>query len=190
MALKVWAAGEQLLADDLNDNFEQSAGVITVYKPQLVSSGTVALGSQEITGNTVQYAALVSITSKITVNKISIEVSAIGTVGTLDLTLYSEDGQTRLFNVTTASISAPGIVTTAVPAVEVLPGNYYIGVNPNGTAAITVYTLTVSAILRSLASEPITVGTMTITAGTPKTTFSPVTDITVGQTALYFRLDN
>jgi hypothetical protein len=153
---------------------------------------TVGLGSLSTNGfstNTTQALALFEVNNEIIVNKITIEVTAVGTTGTLDLVVYSESGQAQLINVTTASISGTGIVTTAVSAVTLSAGNYWIAVNPNSTADITIRTWSVGTNFRDVTSEPILVGTLAISAGTPASTFTP-SAITGATHAPAVRLDN
>ena len=160
------------------------------YETKPVGSGTLALANLTSNSNTTQALGMVYIPFKITVNKISIEVQTVSVAGTLDLTVYSEDGQSKLIDVTTATISATGIVTTSVSSVTLNQGNYYFAVNSNSTADLTCRCVSISATaLRNPSSEPLTAGTQTITAGTPPTTFTP-SSLTVAASVPLFRLDN
>ena len=166
----------------------------------LPNGGTInTIGSISVTTNTTAYISQVSIPYSITVNKISFGVGSVTTPDTIDLTLYSENGQTRLFSVTSATVSASSIITVSVPSVSLTPGIYYIMANANNTVSCQLYdwedaTTPFSAlgvnILGDVASEPIMRGTLTITAGTPPATITP-TAITEGnEGTLIFRLDN
>jgi len=116
-----------------------------------------------------------SLPSTVVVNSIRLNIVTVNTAGTLDISVYSEDGQTRLISVTTASISGTGVVTTAGGGVSLPAGNYYIAVNTNSTADIAFSTNTITATLRTgVTSEPTLSGTVTITAGTPPTTITQV----------------
>lgn len=162
--------------------------------PSLVSTGT----------NTTMNVGQVIIPFKITANKISIDcISNGGTTGTLDLTMYSEDGQTQIFSVTTASIDAATnvTVTTALSSVVINPGIYYIAVNPNSTANLYTYYFTSTntvygagglaiGLPGNVTSEPIMTGTYTITAGTPPATITPGSITYADNTTLICRLDN
>lgn len=166
-----------------------SAGTVTTMTPATVAIST-AVGTTAISTNTTMNLGMISVNHKIVVNSISLEATAVGTAGTLDLTVYSEDGQTQPIAVTTASIAGTGIVTTAVSAVTLNPGHYYFAANPNGTANVTIRIITASNVaLLNPTGEPVMAGTLTITAGTPPATFTN-TSITVGTSVPWFRLDN
>jgi len=163
----------------------------------------VATSVSEVTvgTNTTAFVGQVIIPFAITANKISFRVAtAVTTPGTLDLSLYSEDGQTQIFSVTTASISATNsIVTTALSAVVIPAGVYYILVNPNSTASVNTFFYLHSGTVPfteteglpfDIASEPVMEGTLTITAGTPPATFTPSSITGVVNRTLIFRLDN
>jgi hypothetical protein len=115
----------------------------------------------------------------ITVNSIEINVTTVNVAGTLDLTVYSADGQTRYIAVTTASISGTGVVSTAVAAVSLPAGNYFVCVNPNGATADVVITSN-SLVNIDLVHTPgggriQYCGVETITADTPPATIDPTT---------------
>ncbi len=195
-----FTAGSQLPAADLNNNFTESTHTALTIIP---ATATYELSSSPqvvaLASNTTALVGQVVIPFKITVNKISFYVNVVNTAGTLDLSLYSEDGQTRLFSVTTATISTTGIIsTTAVSSVVVQPGIYYLMVNSNGTADIQSYFwgnqqipfALVPGLVDDVTSEPVMQGDLTITAGTPPTTFTP-TAITAGfYKTIVCRLDN
>ncbi len=74
----------------------------------------------------------------IVANKISFQVTAVGTSGTLKIALFSQSGQTRYFSETTATISAGGIVTQTLSAATSIPaGIHWIAVMSQSTASIT-----------------------------------------------------
>lgn len=163
-----------------------------------------APSNTSLSSNTTMYIGQVVIPFKITANKISIvNINNAGTDGTLDITMYSESGQTQIFSVTTASITASAnvLTTTALSSVVINPGIYYIGINTNGTANISTYFYTTTNTVYSQAglnvglpgavtSEPIMQGTLVITAGTPPATITPGSITWADNTTLIFRLDN
>lgn len=180
--------GLQISGTTLNATGTTPTCVTSVPKPVGLST---ASGTQAFAVNTTQWVGLVNVPTQITVNKVSVNITAVGTSGTLDIVVYSEDGQTQYINVTTASISGTGKVTTSVGSVVLPAGNYYIGINPNSTADITLTVQSVVANdLRDISSEPVLVGTIAISAGTPATTFNPVTNIATGTAVPLVRLDN
>lgn len=150
-----------------------------------------------MTTNTTARLILLEIPFQITINKVSFLASTNRTPGTIDISLYSEDGQTQIFSVTTASVSGAGLVTTAVPSVVVDPGNYYLVTNANGTTDLDTYNWYTTATNMDttnfnggITSEPILCGTLTITAGTPPTTFSPTALTASDSVGLSVRFDN
>lgn len=146
--------------------------------------------------NTLGYTGAVMLPHVITVNKLSIGVSAVTTAGTLDIGIYSESGQTKEIDITTASISAAGSDTTTVsPAVTLSAGIHWVVVVPNGTANITLGCWQgvgdSNTQMLSITSEPRYSGTQAVSAGTLPTTFDPAGTITAGSNrTIMFRLDN
>lgn len=151
--------------------------------------------------NTTAFVAQVVVTAPITVNKISFRAgSTITTAGTVSVALFSEDGQTRHINVTTASISSPSaMVTTAVSAVALTPGIYWIYINPNDTTSMNNYMyktlqqqpFTISGGLADgVSSEPVLYGDYTISASTVPATLTIASITPTYNRALCFRLDN
>lgn len=140
--------------------------------------------------NTVASVGLLVLEHTIVVNKLTIDVTAVVVAGTLDICIYSEDGQTKLLDITTASISTTGTKTTAVGAINLPAGNYYIYVGSNGTANVTVSCYAGSiGMISAVASEPKYSGTLTVTAGTPPATFDPAALTSFDQQTLIIRLD-
>lgn len=152
------------------------------------------LQNKQLNVNTTMYLGQLIVSLTIIVNKITIEATSVAVAGTLDITVYSEDGATQKIAVTTASISGAGVVTTAVSAVTLSPGIYYFAVNSNGTADVTIqqYGIGSSGVISNVTSEPKIVGTLTITAGTPPATITPtsITDAVNGDGVAVIRLDN
>lgn len=169
-----------------------TTAVTLVPQPNFVYSNSgVQLAS--LNSNTTQYYGQIVVPFKITVNKISIDVNAVTVAGTFDIVLYSEDGQTQLISVTTASISATGTNTTAVGSVVIPAGVYYIAINPNGTVNCDIrmfQTFNEATLSGGVTSEPRLCGTATITAGTPASTFDPASITSVAIATLICRLDN
>lgn len=164
-------------------------GTVLTSMPRPVAN-TVSASTQTANVNTTMYVGMINLPVAITANSISLNISSVGVAGTLDITLYSEDGQSQLFSVTTANIAGGGVVTTALSAVSISAGNYYIAINTNGTADIIFSTYTTQTTLRSgVTSEPVLAGTVTITAGTPPATITPST-VTDANPCPFVRFDN
>jgi hypothetical protein len=161
--------------------------------PDFVASGT---GGHQINVNTTAIIGRLVIPFAITPSKVSFLGQGATTPGAIKVALYSEDGQTKLFEVTTASIANTSnlLVTTAVTPVAIKAGIYYI-------VALSISTTDCSVSCHSFASLPnlqdptgkvISAGTLTVTASTMPATFNPASDITrAGSTAdtLAIRLD-
>lgn len=159
---------------------------------------TSVVNSKAVSGTTAILGQVV-IPFSITVNKVSIRNTGVSVAGTLDISMYTEDGQTQIFSVTTASISGTNtITTTAVSAVSIRAGVYYVLINANSTANITVQTWESAGspfsntedLMSDIASEPVIRGTLTITADTPPTTFDPTAITESTRCTPIVRLDN
>lgn len=131
----------------------------------------------------------------IVVNKVSFMVSAVAVAGTFKFALYSENGQTLIIpSTTTASVSATGVVTTAVAAISIPAGIYYLAAVPVGTTNINLEGFVRAAsnigeLAYQVSSEPDFGGTLVVTADTIPATVDP-TAITNVVNGLYARFDN
>lgn len=138
---------------------------------------------------------LTHIDSPIEITKVTYRHLGGGTAAaTVRVALYSEDGQTRFFNVTDAvGAAAAGDRTVAVPQ-QVLPaGDYYIFFCQTVTAIppiLCYQTLSVGILAAPTGSEYEIEGALIIAGGAAPTTFSPTGDIGAAdaRTGLY-RLD-
>lgn len=173
------------------------APTITTWATKnILENGASTEASQALSVNTTMYVGLFNLPAQITVNQISIDTAgAPGTNGTLKIAVYSEDGQTRHISITTATISADGMVSTAVAGVVLAPGSYYLGIMSVDTANITIRRVALSTIAGAQNSEvtgkKIYSGTLTVTADTPPTAFDPTSDITATTFGCWLaRLDN
>jgi len=154
------------------------------------------VGAMVFNSNTKMHIGQIVVPFNIVVNKISIYGYSVTTAGTITITMYSEDGQTQLFSVTSSTFSSQRLETITVGAVSISAGVYYIAVNSNGTAALQTFSwgqttpFTAGYFNNEVASEPIMEGTLTITADTPPLTITP-TSITAEQKhTLICRIDN
>ncbi len=167
--------------------------VTLIPQPNFQTAGTIT--GKVNNSNTIATTGQVTFPLSITINKISINVSAVGTSGTLKLALYSEDGQNKLFEVTTASISGTGVVTTSLTSPVIVPsGNYYILAIPQSTAALTISSWTTVTTVSgpfAVSLKPVLEGQITVSANTMPATFDPASDLS-GSTncTSYIRLDN
>lgn len=177
-----------------------SGSCVTLIPQPNMQNTTGASATTTNNGNTTQWVYQFIIPVKIIVNKISFRTGTVSSAGTYDITIYSEDGQSQLIAVTTASVTSNAVITTAVSAVTLNPGIYWFGFNCNVNstqAQILCYTAGantgVIALASGVTSEPVISGTMTITGDTPATTFNPVSGVTTAtltNVGVVFRLDN
>ncbi len=149
------------------------------------TTAAVAVGT-----NTVMGVCLVEVPFRIRVTDIAIAATAAGTSGTVGLAIFSNDGQTRLLNETTGTISGSGEVKITLGTPLVLePGFYYFVINPDGTASVTIALWSgnisdlTDANFASTAGNNEIAGSVTVTAGVIPTSFDPDGDVTVATAA-------
>lgn len=141
------------------------------------------------------YAGQIVVPVAIVVNKLSFVVTAFGSgAGTIKVALFSEDGQTQIFSITTASISGTGIVSTAVSAVTVNPGVYYLGfVSSNADITLGTWNFsngTTFSALQIVSGEPYLGMYTACTANTVPTTITPGSGTAGSNTLMAARFDN
>ena len=193
-ALQVTTAGTagQVLTSNgagVDPSFKAVSSAVAIVP--MPASGGIALSTNQFTSATAAYFSAFVLPASITVNKLSFSISAVVSAQTFDVAVYSEDGQTKHIDITTASIAGTGDVTTAVGSVALSAGVYYIGVVPNGTVDVTFNSWdTIHLNVVAVTSEPVLQGTKTVTSGTLPATINPVADITEQANAILFRLDN
>ena len=155
------------------------------------SQGRISL---DINPTTIAHLGMVYLPYAITVNKLTIRSGGNVTVaGTLDIGLYTSDGQTKVIDVTTASIvSTYSYYTTNVSAVTLAPGLYYIVVVPNSTAnvSVMVWRAATDDDTFAVTSKSVIQGTLAVTASTLPVTFDPTSITSIAHRAVIVRLDN
>jgi hypothetical protein len=164
--------------------------VVESPRPLMPYSG---VSTRILSNNVDGYIHMFSLTKQITVNKITLNVTAVDAAGTINIGIFSADGQTRHISVTTASISGTGLVTTSVSAVTLPAGNYYMLLGSVSTASVTFSTwATLSPIdgLRAVSSEPTLSGVYTVTASTMPSTVTLASISSGTESCFTFRLDN
>lgn len=149
-----------------------AAATVKHIFPRSRAQTSFALGTLGVAVNTRLLCGGIWIPGDIDVDDLSIFVTAVGTAGTLDLAIFSEDGQTRHINLTSGTISAAGIVTFSVASVSLPAGSYYFVVVPNGTADITLRTQAVGFGSATAGHESLA-GFITVGAGAMPATFDP-----------------
>lgn len=148
--------------------------------------------SVTMNSNTTGYCMSFDLPFDITVNKLSFRNASVTVSGTCDIGIYSEDGQTKHIDITTATMTGAGVVHTAVSSVSLSAGRYYVVFVPNGTLNCEPTRYTFVGVSYADSGEPVYIGTLTVTAGTLPSTFNPTTDITFSSsnTAPIIRLDS
>lgn len=149
---------------------------------------------------------LVTFPLPIVASMITVKVGeVISDSNSFDIALFSQDGQSRLFNVTTPVISTPCILSSAyvTPPASIVAGNYYIWVNANTNADVSLVHRKIDATstnkyasilgLAFVGGRAPMQGRVSIQSGIPRTSFNPSTEITsvVSGAAgtLLFRID-
>lgn len=156
-----------------------------------------AIVQKTLSVNTTLSLGQVIVPTKIVANSISFIMGAVTVAGVAKICLFSEDGQTQIFSVSTASISASNtVVTTALSAVTINAGVYWIAFMPTGTANINPPVFDVdtaisnNALRNTVSGKPIIEGVLTVTANTMPATITPTSVTVQTQSTLIFRLDN
>jgi hypothetical protein len=194
---KLSGNSSQFLDGSGNFSTPSSATTMLTHFPRPVQTVTVSGGNQlndlTFSGSSTAYGGMVSFNAGITVNKITFRSGGAHTTnGTIKIVLYSEDGQTKLIDVSSPTISAAGTEYTAtVSAVSVPAGNYYLFIVPQSTidSRIRVYETNASN-LNTVTSEPVMEGTIAVTAGAVPSTITPGSITSASRATAYMRFDN
>jgi hypothetical protein len=170
-------------------------GVATTLIP-IASTGVTTVSGIGRSSNTRMDFGMIEINQNITVNKLTIFVTTHTANGTLKIGFYSDDGQTKYLEVTTATITASGLYTTTLGSPTLLSaGRYIIAHVPTGTGNFDVYmqygVTGIYSNFNTISGEQYYAGYKTVTAGTLPTTFDPTASVTAEQfSTILVRLDN
>lgn len=200
----IGGASSTILAKNADEGlFWTMPGLVTFAIPSYVGGNASTTSEMTLSDNTLHLKAAYLLSNPIEVANITIDVLSVSTAGTLDITIYSEDGQSQMIAVTTASISSAGLVTTAVsPAVFLHPGIYYITVNTNSTTNLNVRSharchnegsagsYMGENLNRLVTGEPDICGEDSITAGSPPSTIDTTTFQSSAGGPIMVRFDN
>lgn len=117
----------------------------------------------------------------------------INTAGSYKIALYSEDGQTKIFEITTATISSPGYITYNLgQSISLNAGFYYVAILPLGTASLSFqcyYSGSSPDNFQVVNGRNVLTGTMIVTPGILPGSFNPTTLTYATASCLQFRLD-
>lgn len=146
------------------------------------------------TSNTNAYLGEVDIPLQITANKIFVGSAGVNIPGKVKISLYSEDGQTQLFEVTTDTITTGGIINVnLVSPININPGLYYISFLPLDGADVRLYLYYNTDIPTSFIHPPgknVLVGTLVVPANSLPLSFDPRTIVFGDNKCLIFGLEN
>lgn len=161
----------------------------------IASTSGDGLNNQTVNVNTTMFVGQIVVPFTMTANDISYQINPVTTPGTIKIALFSEDGQTKVFEQTTASLSATGLHTTALSSPTTInAGVYYVAIVPVSTTDVGVYCYVEEQNTTGLASgvsgKPVLTGTVTVTAGTVPSTITPGSVSYNSTGTLYLRLDN
>ena len=150
------------------------------------TTGAVSSLTSRITG-------LFSLPGRITINQVTLNATAVTTSGTVKICIYTEDGSSKVLDVTSGTVSGAGAVSVTVsPAVTLEPGNYYSVVGCATTCNITASVYSGNNLAGFVSSLPSGKkgyqGTVSHTSGTCNSTLGTVTAATAG--GIILRLDN
>ena len=139
------------------------------------------------------YCALFNLTRGITLNKLTVNVTAVGASGTFKVGIFSEDGQTKYGEATSGTVSGASEVTLTFSALVLPAGNLWFLFVSVGAANITVsrygIMATVTA-LKDVTSEPSVCGVLTVSSGTIPSTVTVASISASEEGAMVIRLDN
>lgn len=169
------------------------AAVVTDYINTCMGLPALTDDSIQLNSNTVAHVSLFNLPQEINVNTIKINVVTVGTGGTFDIAIFSEDGQTQHLSETTTTISGTGLHThTLSSELNLPPDNYYFYLAPNSTTDLTVRSFNPSSGLAAFTDEsPAYAGTYTVTADTVPSTITPSSVSTATHNEFIgFRLEN
>jgi len=180
---------------ELEDAINAAGGAITTRIQPIVDGGVSAQSSKSHNDNTLAFFGLVSIPYDIDVNSITIRTQFAVTVPTTaDIALYSLDGATKLFEVTTPSLATPNANFTTVLGAEknVPAGMYYIGIVINGGSGDILLFHQAQIVNGNLfpSGGEMPSFTQIVTAGTLPATLDPTSGIANPTACLVFGLNN
>jgi len=161
-----------------------SAGVSTTTMLPKSSLGVTSYTNIGHSTNTELYFGMIDVTESMTIAKVTFWVNSYTASGTTKFALYSQDGQTKHFEFTSATVSSGGqqITTTLGTPYAITPGKYYLATCSVGSSNYEIFTQDPSSALHSnmnfTTGEYYYTGIKTITAGTIPSTIDPTASVT------------
>jgi len=142
---------------------------------------------------TVRKVGLFKLAGRIDVNQLTYNINAVTTAGTYKVCVYSEDGLTKLLDVSSGTNAVGSNTVSVTPMVSLNPGHYYVAVGC-ATACSNTVTMATSSALGMLngasvpAGKKVYEGTVTHVSGTCGATLGPITPAVTSTSII--RLDN
>ena len=171
------------------------AGTVTTMFPK----ATLGVTSYTNVGrniNTQMFFCLVDVLESMTINSLLFYTGTVTTPGTIKIALFSLDGQTKHFEVTSGTVATSTLNSVTVsPAYVISPGKYYLAFCTVGTTNAEFATQTINGSIYAnfnfATGEYYYQGYKTITASTIPTTFDPAASVTADSlTGLFVRFEN
>jgi len=173
-------------------SWETQNSMLTFYPSHIDTTATIT--TQNLATNTEAHIHLFNIPTRMVVNKATFNITSHSTAGTVQVALYSEDGQTQLASETSSTSAGTGPLSTTLSSLVLEPGNYWLLTVPISTTNFFVATQNPSSNtddLRNISGEPVVAGTLTVTAGTPPATITPTAvSVATHDEAIVYRFDN
>jgi hypothetical protein len=184
-----WVTSEIVTAVEMNEQIRDNELVLheplvslipLPVEPIVGASAGVALAAN----NTTAHLGVVYIPRPLTLDFIQYNVSGAsgGAPSVVRIALYTEDGQTQIFNVTDAVGANTGIRTVAMTDVAIEAGNYILFIchSTYDTSGKLITRFTYDTTLQThVAAEPDLSGTLTIAGGAAPATIDPTAFTTV-----------
>jgi hypothetical protein len=163
--------------------------ITTIATKNYLSSGSIA--SQQNNSQTSRLVSLMYVPASITINQLSYNVAAVTTAGTYKICVYSEDGATKLLDVTSGTNTVNRNDVAVSPAVTLAPGHYYVVFGCAATCSNTVTSLSNVAIahingVAVPATKRVYTGTVTHSSGVCDSSLGTVTAISTATPLIRF----
>lgn len=192
----------KLLYDNSTNTFscgtDQNTGgteEITTFVPKPVMFASSSLSTVAFTSLTLYRVYLFNLPKKITVNQLTYGVAFITTAGSHRICIYSEDGNTKLLDVTKVPVVGPNSVTIS-PSLILNPGNYFLAVGCATTCSnsLNYWPTMNNATWINGIDAPINKidydGTVQMNSGICNSAINPANFSSSNTTAIAIRLDN
>ncbi len=160
-------------------------------QPVILATGST---TASLSTNTTMRVGSVNVVNSITVNTLTCQTTDFSSGGTFKVALFTYDGSTKVFEVTSASVAGDGVKNIVLSApTAVAAGQYYVAVvGVSGAFGVSVYSTdtTTFGIVNSVSAKARFEGTVTVSAGTIPSTITPSSITSAQNNGLVFRITN